>query len=106
LTDAGAAIAEQIARRFAGSGLDAHFASMDQLAEYRAFLQEQGLDCKETFRWTAEGFYAIDLDEAGLELLAGMIPQEARRYLEYGSARGPMIIAVMAPNCTEIVGTD
>ena len=66
LTDEGHALARYVARRWAGSNLNAQYASMDQLIEYRTCLLDRGLDCNQHIPDLAEAFYPIDIDEVAL----------------------------------------
>jgi len=97
LTDLGHSLAQDVARHWAGSNVNARYAAMDQLVEYRSCLQNHGLDCNLHIQDLAEAFYPIDLDEIALERLAGEVPEDARNFLDHGA----MTLALLSSNCTE-----
>ena len=69
LSDRGAEICSAIAKAWAGSGVDAHYASLDDLSAYRSMLLSHGLDCNLCIQQLAEGCFPIDLDLIACSIL-------------------------------------
>ena len=76
LSVSGTALGSVIARRWYASGVNAGFAPLEDVEEYRNSLRAHGMDCNECYKYFAEGVYPVDFDDGSLERLSTLVHLE------------------------------